>query len=133
MKKIILAVLCLLTYTVAWSAFNVSEAPVNGSGTPGQVYVSTTTLTKVPSSQTSGRMGMFVSIQSTGTLFGFSGFYGDCTSTSLSSALRPIVIATQTQTANTYISMREDVCLWLISMDVATSTTSVINYQEIKK
>jgi len=111
----------------------VNESPIFDYGTPGTAYISTTTLTKVPSTQTSGRMGIFLSMQSTGTLTAFGGFLGNCTSTSLSSAIRPIVISTQTLTQSIFLPLREDVCVWLTSMDVATSTSSALNYQEIKK
>lgn len=137
MKKCLIALgLMFACFTLVYSAAPLmNQAPISGYGTPGVTNVSTTTLTKVPSltTQTPGRAGVYLSLQSTGTQYGFAGFLGDCTSTSVSAAIRPIVISTQSLTSSIFLPIREDVCAWLISMDVAASTTTALNYQEVKR
>lgn len=104
-----------------------AEAPIKDVGTPVTVSISTSTLTKVPTSQTSGRMGIFIDSPSSNSARTV-GFLGDCSSTALASTIRPIEIAPGTNT--TYIGIREDVCLWLLSLN--TSAESV-HYQEVKQ
>lgn len=109
----------------------VVESPVSNYGTPVTLSISSTTLTMLPSSQTSGRVGVFLSLPQGNT--GMVGFLGNCTSTSLASTIRPIEISTATgMNAFKYISMREDVCLWLLSLNTNVSAQN-INYQEVKQ
>lgn len=107
------------------------EAPINGYGTPVTVAISSTTLTMVPTSQTSGRVGIFISNPSTNG-GDVRGFMGNCTSTSLAATIKPFVIDNSSTTAGQYISMREDVCLWLTADYIGAATTS-IHYQEVKQ
>ena len=130
MKKFLFAG-CLLMCGYVQAAPLVSEAPINGYGTPVTISVSSTTFTKVPSSQTSGRMGVFVSLPQGNT--GMVGFYGDCNSTSIATTVRPIEISTATGMFGFgYFSMREDVCLWLLSLNTNVSSQT-LNYQEVKQ
>lgn len=107
----------------------VAETPILGYGTPVTIAISSTTLTKVPSSQTSGRIGVFLNVpfDNTGRMVGF---LGDCTSTSLARTIQPIAIIPATNTS--YIPLREDVCLWLTTTNVAASTEN-LHYQEVKQ
>ena len=111
----------------------VNESPILDTGTPVTIAISSTTLTKVPSSQTSGRMGIYVHNPSTWSV---AGFLGNCTSTALASTIRPIQFGLQTvNTGPSQIqlfSLREDICLWLISLNTTVSESN-IHYQEIKK
>jgi len=134
MKKCLIAFGVMLScFVLVYSAPIFTESPINGYGTPVTISISSTTLTKVPSSQASGRVGVYVNNPSTSSV---AGFFGDCTSTSLASTIRPIQLS-QT-TANLipfgprYFPIREDVCLWLIL--IQTDTPSInIHYQEVKK
>jgi len=131
MKLVIAVILVFFVGILCYGAPISAEAPIIGFGTPVTIAVSSTTLTKVPSSQTSGRMGIFVSLPQLNS--GMVGFYGDCTSTSLASTIRPIEISTATgMSPSRYFSMREDVCLWLLSLNTATSSQN-LNYQEVKQ
>lgn len=116
-----------------YAAPPVMEAPINGYGTPTTIAISSTTMTKVPSSQTSGRVGIFISNPSTSGPNPITGFFGNCTSNSVANTVRPIEIAaSSTTTTNRYFSMREDVCLWLLSQDSSAATQNV-HYQEVKQ
>lgn len=133
MKKFLFAVglvsvLCSIGHAVGPL---VVEAPINGYGTPVTIAISSTTLTKVPSSQTSGRLGIYISNPSTNG-GDMAGFLGDCTSTALASTIRPFVIDNSSTTVSQYISMREDVCLWLLSLYIGASTQNA-HYQEVKQ
>lgn len=130
MKKFLLiGCLGLLGCGISYGAPLVTEAPILGVGTPITIAVSSTTLTMVPSSQASGRLGVFVDISSTNTAR-VSGFFGNCTSTSLSNTIRPIEIAPSSN--STYFPIREDVCMWLLSLD-STLSTLAVHYQEVKQ
>lgn len=126
MRKVILILGLCLFASKAHAAPPVAEAPVRNYGTPATVSISSTTLTKVPTSQTSGRVGIFLDNPNTNAQ-PVVGFYGNCTSTSLASTIRPFEINPSANTS--FIPMREDVCLWLLSLDTATSSESV-HYQE---
>lgn len=108
----------------------VVESPVNDYGTPVTVSISSTTLTKVPTSQTSGRMGVFLNNPSP-DVSAIQGFFGNCTSTSLANTIRPIALSTGT-TGGRYISMREDVCLWFIAVS-SINASQPLHYQEVKQ
>ncbi len=112
----------------------VMEAPISGFGTPASIAISSTTMTMVPSSQTVGRVGVYISLPSnTPTGLPVAGFFGNCTSNSVANTVLPIEIASSSSTTtNRYFQMREDVCLWLRSLDT-TSASRTIHYQEIKK
>lgn len=123
MKKVVFFVAMLLTGGV-FAAPPVAEAPVKSYGTPVTASVDNVTLTKIPTSQTSGRVGIFVDNPSSNT-GRMVGFMGNCTSTALASTIRPIEIAPGTNT--TFMPIREDVCLWLITTHSAAES---IHYQE---
>lgn len=132
MKKYALFALALLAYKSAHAAaFPVNESPINGYGDPVTIAISSTTLTKVPTTQTSGRFGLFINNPTSNTA-PISGFMGNCTSASFASTIRPIVFSTAPRATVDYLPMREDVCLWLISENLAASTAN-LHYQEIKK
>lgn len=125
MKRLFLSVALFGLAKLASAAPLVAEAPVKDYGTPVTVALSTSAFTKIPTSQTSGRMGVFIDAPSTNTA-AVAGFFGNCTSTALATTIRPIAISPSTN--STYISLREDVCLWLISLHTATES---IHYQEV--
>lgn len=131
MKKLFLFSFFLFSAYSLQAAVPVAETPVLGSGTPVTIAISSNTLTKVPSSQTSGRFGIWITNPDTNS-HPVVGFYGDCSSTSLASTIRPITISTTTANNNRYFSMREDVCLWLISLRTASASQN-IHYQEINQ
>lgn len=132
MRKFLLTIGFLTGCSFAQAAgVPVVESPILGYGTPTTVSISSSTLTKVPTSQTAGRNGVYVTNPSTNSV---AGFLGDCTSTALASTIRPIQfsIATVGISENIfYFPIREDVCLWLISLNSGAATS--IHYQEVKK
>lgn len=112
-------------------AVPVAEAPISGVGTPVTITITSGTLTMVPSSQTSGRMGVFVDLPG-GALSGVAGFFGNCTSNSVAATVRPIELSSVTASPNdTFFPIREDICLWLTALGSAGG--QIIHYQEIKK
>jgi hypothetical protein len=128
MKKFILVFGTLVCFT--WNAHAappVAEAPIKDYGIPVTVAISSTTITKIPTSQTSGRMGVFIDNPSTNT-GNFVGFLGNCTSTALASTIRPFEISPGAN--STYIPIREDVCIWLLDSSSAASSENV-HYQEV--
>lgn len=134
MKKLLLSLGFIGCFALTVKAAPlVTESPVNGYGTPVTLAVSSTTFTKLPTTQTSGRVGVYVTNPSTRPV---AGFFGDCTSTALATTIRPIqfaLVTAGTGDANTqYFSMREDVCLWLIELQTDTASQNV-HYQEIKQ
>lgn len=133
MKKLIIFGFSLAVCAVMKAEPLHTESPIKEAGTPVTIAISSTTLTKVPSSQMSGRLGVYVHNPST---WAVAGFMGNCTSTALASTIRPIQFAIQTvntgPTAIQYFPLREDVCLWLISL-YTVDATSNIHYQEVKK
>jgi len=129
MKFLFLSLVGFFAVLFVEAAPPVSEAPVNGYGTPVTVSISSTTLTMVPTSQTSGRIGIFFDNPSTNT-GRVVGFFGNCTSTSLAATIRPIEIAPGTNSS--YFPIREDVCLWLINTNTGASAESS-HYQEVKQ
>lgn len=132
MKSFLLFALLSLSASCLHAAGQlVTEAPISGYGTPVTIAISSTTITKLPSSQTSGRFGIYVSNPSTNT-GDVAGFFGNCSSTALASTIRPVVISTRSVEGMYYIPMREDVCLWLISIPTTAATQS-IHYQEVKQ
>lgn len=133
MRKFIVACFGLfITYAVI-AAPPVTEAPIKDFGTPVTVAISSTTLTKVPTSQASGRNGIYISNPSTSAV---AGFLGNCTSTALASTIRPFQISLQDSSLGPaqmfFVPIREDVCMWLISVDVTASSKNV-HYQEVIK
>lgn len=129
MKKFMLLGVVLFLNVCVYAAAPVSEAPIKGYGTPVTIAISSTTLTKVPSSQTSGRIGIFLDAPYSNVGI-VSGFFGDCTSTALAITIRPLEFTPGNSSA--YIPIREDVCLWMVSLDT-TSATSNVHYQEVKQ
>lgn len=131
MKKFLVFVGGFLMYTGIshGAAALVAETPILGYGTPVTIAISSTTLTKVPSSQTSGRIGVFVNVPAT-NLGQMVGFFGDCTSTALARTIQPIKMFPAA--ASTYFPLREDVCLWLTTSSTAASTEN-LHYQEVKQ
>lgn len=130
MKKVIvlmvLGFICKLSHAAAPL---VAEAPIMVVGTPVTISISSTTLTKVPSSQMTGRMGLFLENPFTNS-GRFAGFLGDCNSTALANTIRPIEIGPTTN--STFYSIREDICLWLVSTDTTTASASA-HYQEVRQ
>lgn len=112
-----------------YAAPPVAEAPVKSYGTPTTVAISSTTLTKVPdlTTQTSGRMGIFLDNPATNT-GRMVGFFGNCTSTALAASIRPIEIAPGNNSS--YYPIREDVCLWLIDLNTGAASENA-HYQEV--
>lgn len=127
MKKLLLFVLAGAAKTAFAAGVPTIESPIRDYGTPVTVSISTSTLTMVPTSQTTGRLGIFIDAPSTNT-GKMVGFFGNCTSTALASTIRPIEISPSTN--STYIGIREDVCLWLLSTHTSAEN---IHYQEIKQ
>lgn len=105
----------------------VVETPIKDYGTPVTVSISTFTLTMVPTSQTSGRIGVFLDNPNTNTAR-IVGFFGNCTSTALASTIRPLEFAPGNNSS--YFPLREDVCMWLLSL--ATSAENS-HFQEVKQ
>ena len=130
MKRLLLLLSLIFACGALYAAPPVAIAPINDVGTPVTISISSTTLTKVPSSQETGRMGIYVSNASTRPV---SGFFGDCSSTALASTIRPIRIVTNDgEDGSEFFDIRDDVCLWLISTETTTSSQD-IHYQEIKR
>lgn len=122
--------LASLTYVVmSHSAPPVAEAPIKDYGTPVTIAISSTTLTMVPSSQTSGRIGIVFDNPNSNTGY-MVGFFGNCTSTALANTIRPFEFDPDTN--STFISMREDVCLWLLNTNTAAASENA-HYQEVKQ
>lgn len=136
MKKLLaLVTFLLLAYCVLNAAPPVSEAPIKEAGTPVTIAISSTTLTKVPTTQTTGRVGVYVVNPSTTAV---AGFLGNCSSTALASTIRPFQIALNSANSISggsginYIDVRDDVCLWLISLNVVSDSQN-IHIQEVKR
>lgn len=129
-KRIITGFLCLVVGLTS-AAFAgkplVAEAPVNAYGTPVTVSIDNTTLTKLPSSQTAGRVGIYLDVPNTNT-GKIVGFFGNCTSTALSSTIRPIEIAPSSNSS--FIGMTDGVCLWFITTHTGPEN---VHYQEVKQ
>lgn len=134
MKKYIVFLFSFLAGSYVHAAgLLVRETPIIDFATPVTIAISSTTLTKVPTTQTSGRFGLYINNPSTNS-GSISGFLGNCTSTALAITIRPIVFSTnpvQNSVAD-FFPMREDVCLWLISENTAAATAN-LHYQEVKK
>lgn len=128
-KSLLLFGFLILSGVAAKAAPLVAEAPISGYGTPVTVSVSSTTLTQVPSSQTVGRIGIFIDNPYTNTGH-IVGFIGNCTSTALASTIRPIEIAPASN--STYFPLREDACMWLLDTNTSAASESV-HYQEVKQ
>lgn len=127
-KKLSLICFLIVTAKMSHSATPVAEAPIKDFGTPVTVTVTTqTTMTMLPTSQTVGRIGIFID-NPTSNGSAVSGFFGNCTSTSIASTIRPIEIAPGTN--STYFGIRDDVCLWLISLAAGSQS---VHYQEVKQ
>lgn len=130
MKRLLL--FCSLIGIVRAHAFAaaslVTETPIKDYGTPVTISISSSTLTMVPSSQVSGRIGVFIDNPATNT-GRIVGFFGNCTSTALASTIRPIEISPGNNTS--YFPIREDVCLWLITTNTAAAENA--HYQEVKQ
>lgn len=131
MKVLLGFALGLFFCGAAQAASLTAQAPIKGYGTPVTVSISSVTATKVPTSQTSGRMGIFLNNPATNS-HAVTGFYGDCTSNSVANTIQPIYLQTSSSTASVYLSMREDVCLWLLSLKTNAATQD-IHYQEVKQ
>lgn len=132
MKRLFLICFLISVTKLSYSATPVAEAPVNGYGTAVTVSISTDTglaaaWTKIPTSQTSGRLGIFLDAPATNT-GRIVGHFGNCTSTALATSIRPIEIAPASNSS--YIPLREDVCLWIITLN---SSVENIHYQEVKQ
>lgn len=134
MKRLLVGLMFYFSASFSYAAPLYTESPINGTGTPVTVAISSTTLTKVPTSQTSGRVGIYLNVPSTWSVVGFM---GDCTSTALASTIRPLEFSKTTINVGPsadpyYLPIREDVCLWLISLNT-TAASQNVHYQEVKK
>lgn len=138
MKRVVLFTLFLCVGKSLWSAgVPTIEQPIQGFGTPTTIAVSNSAFTMVPSSssaQTSGRLGVYINNPSTTAV---TGIIGNCTSTSIGTTIRPIAIAiTLVGSAGPgnayYFPLREDVCLWLMSLDQSRASQP-IHYEEVKQ
>jgi hypothetical protein len=105
----------------------VAEAPINAVGTPVTVSISTSTLTKVPTTNTAGRAGFFLDNPATNS-GRMVGFLGNCTSTAVASTIRPVEIAPSTN--SDFYPISDQICLWLISLNTAAEN---VHYQEVKQ
>lgn len=112
------------------AGIRVVESPVLGYGTPTTVAISSTTWTKVPTSQASGRFGVYIDPEIKSSTHSFVGHLGDCTSTSIAVTVRPFEI--QKIDGMNYFPIREDVCLWLLSTNTGAASENV-HYQEVKQ
>ena len=131
MKKITMVTFLLLMSVCVSAAPPVMETPIKMAGVPTTISVSSSTLTKVPTTQTSGRTGIYIS-NPAGNAFNFTGFIGDCTAATSTSTIRPIEITASTGTLNNrYFPLREDVCLWLTAGSGSVSGTANIHVQEV--
>lgn len=103
----------------------VREGSFSAFGIPTTVSIDNSTLTKIPTTQTAGRIGYYVSISSAnaGSMVGFN---GNCTSTSIANTVRPIRIAPGSNSV--WFKNNENVCLWLIT---TTGSAENIFYQEM--
>lgn len=123
--KYLIAFLLLSFMAIAGNAAApVFESPIYNYGTPVTVSIDNSTLTKVPTSQTSGRNGIFLAIPSANT-GDIVGFIGNCTSTGLANTIRPLKFTKSTNSV--YIPIREDICLWLVTTNGSPES---ISYQE---
>lgn len=129
MKRFLVLATILIASTLFAAAPPVMEAPISAVGTPTTVSISSTTLTKIPTSQLSGRIGVYVDNPNT-NLGRMVGFLGDCVSTTSAATVRPIEISTTTDLA--FFPIREDVCLWFVTTYTGAASES-IHYQEVKK
>lgn len=125
MKRILALLGFLLIPAAVLAAPPVAEAPIKDIGIPVTVSISTSVLTMVPTSQTVGRMGIFIDAPSSNSAR-VVGFLDHCTATTNASTIRPIEIAPGTNSS--YFGIREDVCLWLISLNTSAEN---IHYQEV--
>lgn len=134
MKRLIaLLAISLLAYPKLQAAPLTLDAPINSVGTPTAVAISSTSWTKVPTSQTTGRVGVYVTSSSTNSANPIVGHIGNCTSTSVDTNVRPIQLTASSTTVTTaYFEIRDDVCLWLLST-YTPFATQVIFVQEVKK
>ena len=129
MKRLVVLGFLVGCATSVFAAPPVAEAPIKEVGTATTVAVSSTTLTKIPTSQTSGRVGVFVDNPNGNTGF-MVGHLGNCTSTVLAATIRSVEIAPSSNSS--YFPIREDVCLWLITSNTGASTEN-LHYQEVKQ
>ena len=126
MKRIVLFLGSIVgMLALAHAAPPVAEAPINRVGTPVTVSIDETNLTRVPTSQTSGRAGIFFAVPS-GNTGDIVGFFGNCTSTALASTISPVQFIRGS--SSSLIPLREDVCLWLITTHSANED---VHYQEV--
>lgn len=125
MKSLFLFIVASVCVAYVHAAPMVAEAPIKDYGTPVTVAISSFTLTKLPTSQTSGRIGVILGVPSSNT-GDITGFFGNCTSTSLANTIRPFKWAKASNSS--FVSMREDVCLWLITTHTAAEN---VHYQEV--
>jgi len=111
------------------AATAVEEVAIGGIGTPATVSVSSFTLTKIPASSTlSSRSGILIDNPSTNT-GSMVGFLGNCTSTARANTIRPIEIAPSSNGG--YISMDNNVCLWIIT--TLTTGPENVHVQEVSQ
>lgn len=103
------------------------EAPIRDYGTPTTVSISTSAWTMVPTTSTTGRIGIYVDVPATANA-SMVAHIGNCTSTAVATTVRPIEIVKGEQSS--YFPLRDDVCLWVLSLHSAAES---LHYQEVKK
>lgn len=118
----IAAFFCIATLSFAWE----EEAPIFNYGTPVSTDISTSTWTRVPSSNLTGRAGFFITNKSTNTANMF-GHFGSSTTPTLATSVRPIVFKAG---ITMYIPASSDVVIWLLS---GASSSETVDVQEVKQ
>lgn len=128
MKKMLIATLAVLSFgaVYAYSEVNTVLQPVRSVSSPGEVWVSTHQYVNVSSASLRMRnmSGLLINNPQSNTDV-FHGHLGGCSSTGIStSTVRgPFQFAPAANTA--FISIGEDVCLWLVSEGVSPSSVTV--------
>ena len=100
-----------------------SNETIKSYGTPATISISTSAWTKVPAATAlSARAGFVVSLPASASA-NMVGHFGDCTSTAVATTVRPIELVKGN--GFTFIPLRSDVCLWLLSIHTAAENMHV--------
>lgn len=115
--------------SIAGAAWLTEESPVGGVGTPATISISSTTLTKVPSTSTlSLRSGIVLNVPNTNS-GDIVGHYGGCSTAPAGSTVQVIEIGPSL--ADRYYPIDNNVCLWVITTN--TSASENIHVQEVRQ
>jgi hypothetical protein len=125
MKKLLFLALLFVGVSV-YAAPAVIEQPIIDHGTAGSVSVSTSAWTAVPTTPTSGRTGMFVTVQSSATA-NMHGHIGTSSTPTLSTSRHPIVLKPG---ITQYHALAQNEYLYLISKHTSSER---VEYQEVKQ